>query len=351
MNEHGRPPRFAIVGETLHTTRVVPRKGSRVTQLDDGSEGVRFRDETGGTRYLTVPPWFRETEAYARGQIKHVMIAVRKGLADDPDERAEGAAYVRADARRQVAAGASFLDLNVDEVATDRDVQRAAMRWLVETVQAVASVPISVDSSNAEILRDGLRAYDRRAGRPLVNSASLERLGALELAREHDSQVVVTAAGRASLPRDAAERVANVRELLGHADGIPLADLYVDPLVIPVSVDDQAGRQYLEAVRTIRQEMGSEIHITGGLSNVSFGLPGRALVNEVFLALAIEAGIDSAIMDPAQVHLDAARALDRSAEPYQLARAMLLGEDEFCMGFIRAHREGRLVVAEASARS
>jgi 5-methyltetrahydrofolate--homocysteine methyltransferase len=342
MTLAGHPWRFTIVGENLHTSRVVLRTGQRVRVLEDGTEGVRFRDEAGQTRYLTVPSWAHDSPEYQQGQIKHVLIAVHKGLSPKSDDQEEGAAYVRAEVRRQVDAGADYLDLNVDEVATTLDVQKAAMRWLVGVVQEASPRPLCLDSSSTAIIQEGLRAYDRRAGRPLINSASLERLDALDLARTGDAAVVVTAAGRGSLPADAPARVANVAAVLGHARGIPLDDLHVDPLVLPISVDVQHGRHFLDAVRAIRGAYGPAIHITGGLSNVSFGLPNRKLVNQTFTALAIDAGVDGAIMDPVQARLADILGLDRTSEPCALAGAMLLGDDDYCVNYLRAWREGRL---------
>src|ERR1017187_10353950 len=155
MAESDAPTRFTIVGENIHTTRIVLRKGNRVKVLDDGTEGVRFHDTTGQTRYLTVPPEFRQSAAYQQGQIKHVMLAIQKGLSSGSADQEEGAEYVRAEVRRQVEEGADYLDLNVDEVSADLDVQKAAMRWLVETVQEISPVPLSIDSSNPDILRTG----------------------------------------------------------------------------------------------------------------------------------------------------------------------------------------------------
>ena len=334
--------RFTIVGENLHTTRIVLRKGTRVTVFADGTEAVRFRDAGGTIRYLAVPGQFRQSETYQRGQIKHLLLAVQKGLSSDSVDQEEGTEYVRYEARRQIEAGADYLDLNVDEVSSEVDVQKAAMRWLIGAVEEISSVPLSIDSSNTDLLRTGLGACDRKAGRPLLNSASLERLDVLDLAREFDCQVIVTASGHSGMPADERERATNVEELLRHAHDIPLADIHVDPLVFPISVDGNYGRHYLDAVRIVRERYGTEVHVTGGLSNVSFGLPNRRLVNETFFALALDAGIDGAIVDPAQNKLEDIRALDRASGPFQITSAMLLGEDDFCTGYLQAWREGRL---------
>lgn len=336
------PIEFTIIGENIHTTRSVSRKSSRIAMLDDGTEGIRFRDRSGQMRYLGVPQSIRQSQAYERGQIKHIMIAVEKGLSNDSSAQEEGAAYLQSEAWRQIDAGASFLDVNVDEISTLLDVQLAAMRWLVQIVQAASPIPLSIDSSKTAILREGLRTYDGRAGRPMLNSASLERLDALDLAREYDAHVVASAAGVGTIPKDAEERAANVAQLLRYAAGISRDRLHIDPLVTPISVDSSYGLHYLDAVRSIRTTYGSELHVTGGLSNVSFGMPNRKLVNAAFILLAIEAGIDSAIIDPVQGKLADILAQDRSTEPFKLAQAMLEGEDEYCIRYLKAFRAGRL---------
>ena len=113
--------------------------------------------------------------------------------------------------------------------------------------------------------------------------------------------MIVTAAGASGMPSNTAERVENAsshdraRAREGHRRR---TSLYVDPLVFPISVDGDFGEHCLDAFRELRARYGAEIHLTGGMSNVSFGLPGRRLINDVFLVLAIEAGADSGIIDP-----------------------------------------------------
>jgi cobalamin-dependent methionine synthase I len=102
-----------------------------------------------------------------------------------------------------------------------------------------------------------------------------------------------------------------------------------------------AGQAYLDAVQTIRERFGDDIHITGGVSNISFGLPARRIISDVFLDLCVENGQDSGIIDPvADVH--AALNPDRESRAYELARAMLTGEDAYGMRFIEAFRAGEL---------
>ena len=338
------PEDFTIIAENIHATRVLLRTGRRVATLDDGTEAVPFKGESGESRYLTVPESFKSTQPYQQGQIKHFMIAMHKGIGDDPAEQESGAAYVRHEARRQVAAGAHFLDLNVDEISYRLEVQKRAMAWLVNVVQGASSVPPSVDSSNPEIIAAGLAEYDGRAGRPLVNSVALERMETLDLVKQYDARVIVTAAGAEGMPQDAAERVANIDQVMDgvRSAGIALSDVYVDCLAMPIAVDPEFGVHYLDAVSQIRDAYGTELHITGGLSNVSFGLPKRKLINDTFIYLGLEAGIDSGIVDPIQSKIGKVFGMDMESERVRLASNALLGRDDFCLDFIHAFREGKL---------
>ena len=113
-------------------------------------------------------------------------------------------------------------------------------------------------------------------------------------------------------------------------------------LVFPISVDGQFGHHCLDAIRALRGKYGPEIHITGGMSNVSFGLPSRKLLNEIFVLMAVEAGADGGIMDPVVSPPAAILALDRRERRYHLAEEVMLGHDERCANFIRAWRKGEL---------
>jgi 5-methyltetrahydrofolate--homocysteine methyltransferase len=126
------------------------------------------------------------------------------------------------------------------------------------------------------------------------------------------------------------------------AKGIAIQDVYIDPLVFPISVDAEFGNHCFDAIRLLRQRYGSKIHITGGFSNVSFGLPCRRLINDVFINLAVDAGADSGIIDPITSKIQNVLNIDRNSKPYQLAKDMLLGSDLYCKNFLRAYRKGEL---------
>jgi 5-methyltetrahydrofolate--homocysteine methyltransferase len=338
------PDQFIIIGENIHTTRVIKRTGRRVTTLEDGSEAITFRGSEGQTGHMTVPEVFKDTQPYEDGQLKHFMIAVWKGLHGNPGEQEEGAAYVHFESKRQIDAGASYLDLNVDEYSTEVEEQKAAMRWLVTAALQVATVPPAIDSSNTEVIAEGLSTYDGSRGKPMINSLALERMEVLDLVEEHKTRVVVSAASARAMPRDAEERTQNTREVLRQAveAGVLLEDIFVDPLVFPVSVDPSNGRKFLDAVAAIRQEYGPSVHITGGLSNVAYGLPNRRLLNDTFCYMALEEGLDSGIINPLETRPKRVFEIDIESEPVKLAMAVFNGEDEFCMEYLSAYRAGKL---------
>lgn len=332
---------FTVIGENVHTTRIVLRRGRMVTTSSEGLESVRFLEADGRPRYLIIPEEVKRTQDYDEGRVKHVKIAIQAAMTGKGSEATDGMNYLQRLVDRQVAAKADFLDLNVDEISLKLNEQKDAMKWLVEIVQSFTDIPISVDSSNVEVIEAGLQMCRHRK---LLNSASLERMEALDLAVKYDACVIVTAAGESSMPQGAEERVDNASKMVEGAleRGLSLENLYIDPLVFPISVDSEFGNHCFEAIRGLRKRFGPNIHITGGFSNVSFGLPARRLINDTFLNLAVEAGADSGIIDPIVTKVDRAFSMDRSSEPCKLAEDMLLGRDLYCANYLRAYRKGQL---------
>ena len=341
MTDTVRGP-FIVIGENIHATRVLLRSGARVASLPDGRPALPFTDDEGAAQLLAVPDAALDG-AGAKQKVKHVKAAVLAGLAGGADG-ALGRGYVRFLARRQAEAGADYLDLNVDEVDNDVDGRVAAIRWLVGAVEDATGAALALDSSAPEVLRAGLAAAARTGRAPLLNSASLERLDVLDLAAAEGCAVVLGASGEHGMPGSAAERVANAERIVGEATsrGMALGALHVDPLVMPVAVEPEVGAWFLEAVRTLRATFGPEIHLTGGLSNVSFGLPLRKLLNDVFIDLAAEAGADSGIIDPVASDPRRIFAQDRSSRACALAADLLTGRDPFGMEFLTAYRAGDL---------
>lgn len=336
---------FIIIGENIHTSRVVKRDGLRIGETAAGDAAVRVPLPDGGEGLLPVQPAIRDTREFASGRVKHVMAAVLEGVTGGPDA-ALAATYVRWMAARQIAGGAAYLDLNVDEYSPDVDGRLAAMAWLVPVVGPVSSVPLSIDSSDSAVMAVGLDAIDPAwAGGawPLLNSAAADRRDVLELAAERHCPVVLSSTG-ATMPSGTEERMVRAIEMIDMAQGhgLALTDLHVDPLVIPIGVDADAGSHYLAAVRQLRERYGPDLHITGGVSNVSFGMPARRLISDVFLDLCVQAGQDSGIVDPVAADIARALAPDRDADAYRLAADLLTGADAFGVEFIDAYRSGRI---------
>jgi 5-methyltetrahydrofolate--homocysteine methyltransferase len=208
------------------------------------------------------------------------------------------------------------------------------MKWTVGIVQKAVKTPVSVDSSNEAILNAGLEVTDKSRGKPMVNSVSLERVSAIDIAAKHKAVVIASAAGEKGLPSSTEEKLANLAELMKKLKSAGFADddIYIDPLVFPISTDGNNGKAFLEAVSAIRKTYGPAIHISGGFSNVSFGMPARKLMN----------GADSGIVDSMQINENILRKMDTNSEGFKLAKALLLGEDEYGMEFITASRDGRI---------
>jgi cobalamin-dependent methionine synthase I len=346
---------FVVIGENVHATRSVKRDGRHV-EGREGSEQVVFVDAGGADRRMPMAGPVRASSDFDKGKVKHIRNALLLGLGGDGvlpteltgdvDEEAAaiGCDYLIAVATKQQHNGAHYIDLNVDELDGDPAIQKAAMEWAVELLEPALDIPLALDSSSAEVLTTGLEAASMPNGPLLINSASAERLDILDVAAETNSPVVLSAAGVGTLPSDAAGRIANAREIISAATerGIAYEDMHADVLVIPVGVETTAGAAYLDSVRAIRSEYGPEIRITGGLSNISFGLPNRRLLNESFVALAVDAGVDSGIINPNGLQVETALAVDRESVSFQYAADVLTGVDDFAMEYLTAFRQGKL---------
>jgi 5-methyltetrahydrofolate corrinoid/iron sulfur protein methyltransferase len=238
--------------------------------------------------------------------------------------------YIRKLASDQAAAGAHMIDVNA---GTFVDEEVDIIRWLVQIVQDVTDVPLCIDSPNPAALKAALPLIRRKA---LVNSISLEKdryNGILPVVKDFGTSVVALCMDDEGIPKDADKRIAIACRLAEklNAEGIATSDIYFDVLVQPISVDDTFGMASLNAVKGIRERIPGA-HTTGGVSNISFGLPERKLLNNVYTAAMISAGMDTLIIDP----------LDRRLMASIAAAKALTGQDEFCDEYLTAYRSGRL---------
>lgn len=333
---------FISIGENIHCTRMVKSGGARTTALPGGGEGVTFKFG-GENRVLPIPAnWAVISPPYGDGKIRHISLAIYQALNGSAEEKAIGLDYLRWATERQVKAGASFLDINVDEYSMDPAVQIETMKWLVGFIGEQTDTPLCIDSSNVTTLSAGLESCSEGA-ELMINSISLEREDAVEVALHHKAHAVVSAAGKASLPSNIDERLENFRGITAILDkaGMPRERMFLDALVFPISVDANNGKGFFEASSRARAEFEG-VNLSGGLSNVSYGMPNRKLLNLVFTRLFIEAGGNSAIVDPVQISIKSLREFDMDSEAAKLAIAVLDGSDMFGGEYIAAFRDGRL---------
>jgi len=233
---------------------------------------------------------------------------------------------VERDAVAQVAAGAKMLDVNAGIPLAD---EPALLAKAIELVQSLTDVPLSIDSSIVEALEAGLAVY---RGKALVNSVTgeeerLERV--LPLIAKYGAAVVAISNDETGISEDPDVRFEVARKIVNRASdyGIGRQDIVVDPLVMPIGAMATAGRQVFHLVGRLRNELG--VNTTCGASNVSFGLPNRAGINAAFLAMAIGAGMTSAITNP----------LEGEIRQAILAADVLTGRDRNCATWIRTYRE------------
>ncbi len=243
---------------------------------------------------------------------------------------ARDAEYIGEEAMRQAEAGAAYIDLNA---GTDPQREPDDLVWLVKTAQEVVDRPLCIDSPNVEALQAGIEAC---GSQPLVNSASAEsaRMDAvLSLVAKHRARVIGLTLDDSGLPKTAEQRVAIAKTLAGRAEtlGIARDDIFIDALARAVAVENEQGQAFLQAVTGIKEALPG-IHVICGLSNISFQMPSRRLLNRTFIAMAMAKGMDAAIVDP----------LDGGLMAAVCAAQTLLGLDEMCIGYIQAHRAGKL---------
>ena len=203
--------------------------------------------------------------------------------------------YILAQGVAQAQAGAEILDVNLGVPGID---EAAAMVRAVKSLQGILSQPLVIDSSDPAAIEAALRVYN---GKPLVNSvngeeAVLRRI--LPLVKKYGAAVIGLTLDEKGIPATAEERLAIARRILARAQeyGIPKEDVYIDCLTLTVSAEQEKAPETLRAIRLVKEKLGLKTVL--GVSNISFGLPQRELVNTAFLPMALQAGLDLAILNP-----------------------------------------------------
>ncbi len=250
----------------------------------------------------------------------------RKRVAKAIAER--DADFIKDLAVRQVEAGSAWLDVNA---GTHPDQEPDDLIWLIETVQPEVDIPLCLDSANPKALEVAIRAASQT---PMINSISgepdrLEKI--LPLVAQHGCEVIALAMDDKKIPETYEKRLEVIATVMAatQAAGVPDSKIYVDPLAMTIATANQSAVMACETIRTVKEKY-PQVHFTMGLSNISFGLPARKQINRTFLTLAMQAGLDSAILDP----------LDKDLRAAIITTEMLLGRDHFCMSYLKAARSG-----------
>lgn len=241
-------------------------------------------------------------------------------------------AFIQNVALRQKMCGAGYLDINC---TTMRHKEPEALAWVVETVQTAVDIPICIDTPNIDALAAGLAVHK---GRAMINAISGETdryQSLISLIKNHHCRVIALCIDDRGVPESIgqeAEVAGNIIHRL-QSDGVALEDIFIDPLVRPVSDGEKWGTFVMHVIQEIKK-VNPNVNFMCGLSNISFGLPMRSLLNRVFLVLAMGAGLNGAILDPENKPLMAA-----------LRAAMVLtDQDEGFREYLVAFREGRLSI-------
>jgi 5-methyltetrahydrofolate corrinoid/iron sulfur protein methyltransferase len=238
--------------------------------------------------------------------------------------------FIQEEAKAQTQAGADYIDVNAGTFVGE---EADKLKWIVEAVQEVTDLPLSIDSPDADVIKAVMPLLKKT---PLINSITLEpsRIeGILPLIVARKTKVIALCQSEHGSAETTERKVSLAGQLVEKLTGagVALDDIYIDPLVFPLSTDPQSANATLDAIGEIVKKFPGA-HTICGLTNVSFGLPARKLVNRAFLAAAIAKGLDSAIIDPT----------DRLLYAMLKAATLVVGKDAFCMDYIRAFRQGRL---------
>lgn len=239
------------------------------------------------------------------------------------------AAAIQDLAKKQYEAGATFIDLNAGMFIND---EPERLEWLVKTVQEVVDAPLAIDSPNPVALKRGLSA--NKNSKPLINSITDEKEryeSVIPLVIEYNTGIVALCMDDTGMPETVEDRVIIANRLINKLTklGVKLEDIYIDPMVRPIGTGSHYGVVAIETIRKVKTEF-PEVHITCGLSNISFGIPARKIMNQTFLVAAVMAGMDGAILDP----------LDKKLMTFVYAAEALAGKDDYCMNYLMKYREG-----------
>jgi len=241
---------------------------------------------------------------------------------------AQDAVAIQQVATDQAEAGADYIDVNAG-IFVGKEPEY--LRWLVETVQQVTDKPCAIDSPDPLAIEAALAAH---RGTPMINSISLEKERydkLMPIIAGTDMKVIALCMSDAGMPQTVDDRMKIADTLVNGLlkNNVKMENIFVDPLVQPVSVDKTFGVGFINAIERIVTTF-TGIHTACGLSNISYGLPARKYMNQTFMTMAIAKGLDGALINP----------LDRRMMATIIAAEALAGRDNFCMNYLKAFRAG-----------
>lgn len=235
-------------------------------------------------------------------------------------------------ARDEHAAGTDFIDVNAG-VFVDKEPEY--LKWLVQTVQEVVDGPCAIDSPNPKAIEAALAVH---RGTPMINSISLEKEryeNLMPIVAGTDMKIIALCMSDEGMPETVDDRMKIADKLVNglQQKNVKMDQIFVDPLVQPIAVNNRFGTEFLDAVEQIMKRFEG-IHTACGLSNISFGLPARKILNQAFMVMAIAKGLDGAILNP----------LDKRMMADIIAAEALIGRDYFCTTYLKAYRSKRFDV-------
>ncbi len=231
-------------------------------------------------------------------------------------------------ALKQKEAGADYLDINCGTLMEQESI---AMEWLVKTVREASDIPLCIDSPSCEVLRIGL---ENCGSYPMINSTTFETNRfekVVPLAVEFGAKLISLCIDDKGMPNTAEDRIRIATEMINKLNdrGIKNCDIYIDPLVKPISAGANNGMEVLSAIPEIMSR-NAGVHTICGLTNISFNLPARMAINKTFMIQTMTLGMDSYIIDLTNKEVAGALYVSR----------MLLGQDKYCKNYIKAYRNG-----------
>jgi 5-methyltetrahydrofolate--homocysteine methyltransferase len=260
--------------------------------------------------------------------IGELINSSRKAVAEAIENK--DAEAIRKIAKDQDNAGADYIDVNA---GTFVGKEAQYMKWLIQNVQEVTDKPCTIDSPDPEVIETALELHK---GTPMINSISLEKERydkILPIISGTQIKVIALCMSDDGMPHSMDDRLKIADKLVNGLikNNVAMENIFVDPLVQPVSVNKDFGTEFLNSVEKIMDNFKG-IHTACGLSNISYGMPERKFLNRTFMTMAITRGLDSAIINP----------LDKKMMAAIVGAEALAGKDDFCMNYLKSFRAGML---------